>query len=225
MMNMPTTSPSVLAAFASNLNFRICTLMCFLLFLLLLLENPPSFCSSSLMPDASMHVWLPLNAAIGSFEHDEVNEACNEEVVDTVGLPMWSDDGYEMDILIFSFRFELVRVFRSLDEAEAFKLTLDCVVFMLSKFTAELESVLSGFVLLLPRWIRSVTISSSFCLFLPAIPLKRDDESRIFQNFALTNYGFGIWMVVFEFWVNSCKFMRLWRLILLILIINQIWGC
>ena len=101
MMNMPTTSPSVLAAFASNLNFRICTLMCFLLFLLLLLlVNPPS--SSSFIPGASIHVWLPLNVAIGSFEHDEVNEACNEEVVDTVGLPMWSDDGYEMDILIFS---------------------------------------------------------------------------------------------------------------------------
>lgn len=207
MMNMPTTSPSVLAAFASNLNFRICTLMCFLLFLLLLfLENPPSLCSSSLTKLDSTDVWLPLNAAMGSFEHDEVNEACNEEVVDTVGLPIWSDDGYEMEIFIFSFRLELVRVFWSLDDAEAFKFTLDWVVFMLSKFTAELDSVISGFVRLLPRWIRNVTISSSFCLFLPAIPLKRDDESRIFQKVALTNYGFGIWMVVFEFWVNSCGY-------------------
>ena len=74
-----------------------------------------------------------------------------------------------MEIFIFSFRLELVRDFRSVDDAEAFKFTVDWVVLMLSMLTAELE--VSGFVRLLPRCMRNVTISSSFCLFLPAIPL------------------------------------------------------
>lgn len=105
---------------------------------------------------------------IGSLEHgEEIKHAWLEDVVEMVGLPRCSFDGYEMEIFTLSLNLELRRFLRS---NEGIDVTLVWFFLKPSKFVVEFDKGKSARWFLLPRWIRNVTFSSSTWLLLPPLP-------------------------------------------------------
>lgn len=165
--HLPTIIASVLAAFVSIRNFLTWN------FTPLDIRFDAFLCElfGELSPRESLKIlWqsVELLCRSGSFEYDdEIMEAWLEDVVDIVGLAMCSVDGYETEILTFSLYLEPLRLRRS---KEGIDVTLVWFFLRPSRFVVELERVKSDRWFLLPRWIRSVTFSSSTWLLFPPLP-------------------------------------------------------
>lgn len=179
--HLPTIIANVFAAFVSIRNFLTWT------FMPLDVRFPAFLCEllsefSCLACESLKILWQSVEllclSAIGSFEHDEdIKEAWLEDVVDMVGLAMWSVEGYDIEIVTLSLCFESRRFFRS---NEGIDVTLVGFFLKPSKFVVEFDKGKSDRWFLLPRWIRNVTFSSSMWLFFPPLPFIRSSENGNF---------------------------------------------